>query len=148
MPPYILYFPIPAGRWDISWTLQFWIQHNFWHSTEYSPCVHQCEEHSDYSRIWHPLQAVYSDIKDSHLVLLETKVSPSVLSATSLSIRENQDAEIMILLITPPSPHSSQITSHALEDPGTKRGPSCTHWPPCRKAKSQCCSKAKRGKVW
>lgn len=47
---------------------------------------------------------MYSDIKDSLFVLLETKASPSVFSASSLSIRENQDAEIVILLITPPSP--------------------------------------------
>lgn len=120
----------------------------FWLSTKYSPCVHQCEDHSDYSRIWHPLLAVYPDIKENLSVLLVTKVSPSVLLASSLFIGENQDAGIMVFLITPPSPHFSQITSHALEDPGTKSGPSCTHWPPCRKAKSQCCSKAKRGKVW
>lgn len=27
--PYTHYFPIPAGRWDVSSILQFWIQHNF-----------------------------------------------------------------------------------------------------------------------
>lgn len=46
---------------------------------------------------------MYPAIIDSPC-LLETEVSPSVISASSFSIRDNQDAVIMVLLITPPSP--------------------------------------------
>lgn len=110
----------------------------FWPSTEYSPCVHQCKDLSDYHRIWHPLLSQSSgsfltphcqmgytfDIvekpffKKKKIKTTTNNVSshhrqPVLARHQSVSLchfclqlfhKRSQDAVIMVLLITPPSP--------------------------------------------